>query len=550
MYAVTMTTSEAAIYVRISADPAGERAGVQRQRRECEELAARLGLTVVRVFEDNDVSAYSGRPRPAFEQLMSVAGRDFQHVIAWSSDRLYRRMTDLTRIVDELAGVVRVHTVAGGDVDLETSEGILRAQMLGSVAEFESRRKAERVAARARQRAESGHMTAAHRPFGWQWRTPCPGGDECRHRTPCSGDGLRAAVGSRSGLRIDPEASLLLIDAYERVKAGATLRATWQAMRADAGPGVRVPTESSGLGAVLRNPRHAGLVALHGQIVADAADGQRIIDPDTWHTVHGILSDPSRRTAPGRSANTLLGKTLFCHCGSTMASQTRAGGTPNYICTRNQDRKIARHLVDEPVLDLVGRVLAELADRGLLLMPDTGDAASDQLRQRAADIETRLDALAGLLSAGELDPADYATATRKLRSTLTEITEQLTRRAGRPAVAALSGHGDGVRAAWDQVVADARKGHVDPLRGIMAELLHGIDLQRDRRVLLRWQEWVGPAPAELALPGQPLYTTVERREAVARLHDNGMTQVAIAAELSVNRTTVRSDLRALGRLAA
>jgi len=67
------TKNTAAVYVRISADPQGERAGVERQRRECEQLAERLGLTVVALFEDNDVSAYSGKPRPEFERLLGGA---------------------------------------------------------------------------------------------------------------------------------------------------------------------------------------------------------------------------------------------------------------------------------------------------------------------------------------------------------------------------------------------------------------------------------------------------------------------------------------------
>ena len=54
-------TRRAALYLRISSDPDGERAGVERQRADCEALARRNGWEIVEVFEDNDVSAYSGR---------------------------------------------------------------------------------------------------------------------------------------------------------------------------------------------------------------------------------------------------------------------------------------------------------------------------------------------------------------------------------------------------------------------------------------------------------------------------------------------------------
>jgi site-specific DNA recombinase len=54
----------AAVYVRISSDPSGLRAGVERQERDCRELAERRGWTVAQVYCDNDVSADSGRPAP------------------------------------------------------------------------------------------------------------------------------------------------------------------------------------------------------------------------------------------------------------------------------------------------------------------------------------------------------------------------------------------------------------------------------------------------------------------------------------------------------
>jgi hypothetical protein len=52
----------AAIYVRISSDRTGAGLGVARQEEDCRALCERLGWQVVRVYPDNDVSAYSGKP--------------------------------------------------------------------------------------------------------------------------------------------------------------------------------------------------------------------------------------------------------------------------------------------------------------------------------------------------------------------------------------------------------------------------------------------------------------------------------------------------------
>lgn len=46
------------LYVRISSDPGGLEKGVDRQEADCRALAKSLGWTVVRVFRENDTSAY------------------------------------------------------------------------------------------------------------------------------------------------------------------------------------------------------------------------------------------------------------------------------------------------------------------------------------------------------------------------------------------------------------------------------------------------------------------------------------------------------------
>lgn len=46
-------------------DPDGQRAGVERQRVDCEALCADRGWEIAHYFEDNDRSAYSGKRRTA-----------------------------------------------------------------------------------------------------------------------------------------------------------------------------------------------------------------------------------------------------------------------------------------------------------------------------------------------------------------------------------------------------------------------------------------------------------------------------------------------------
>lgn len=532
--------TEAAIYCRISSDPQGERAGVERQRKDCEALADKLGATVVRVYTDNDISAYTGKRRPDFEAMLNdAANGDFGLVIVWATDRLYRRMTDLTRITDELAPHARIASVNGGEIDLETSEGILRAQVLGSVAEFESRRKSERLTARAKQRAESGTMTASNRPFGWTWTTPCPGGSECGHRPDC--EGTRPRTGSRTGLVPHSKEATELAATYRNVLAGATLQAETKRLRA-AGYNV------SFLRTVLLSARNAGLVSHRGNIVAEATDTTAIVDVETFNKVSMILKDPARRTSPGRPANTALGGGLLrCGaCGGPMAA-SRRHGNPTYICSRNRCLSRTRKAIDEPVLKLVGEIIDGLATSGALHLPAASDTRGDALRTSIADDEDRLDALATLLADGQLDPADYAKAAGRVRENLAAATGALVKVSNRPALADL---GQDVSAAWAARLSDATAGDTDWMRAALRELIDEITLNTDKIITIRWKPWVGPAPDTIdASRDTPPAEgeTMRRRQQVKKLHAEGVPGGEIARRLKVNRSTIVKDLRLMRR---
>ena len=64
----------AAVYVRISQDREGAGLGVARQEEDCRALCARKGWQVAGVYADNDVSAYSGRPRKEWTRLLADIG--------------------------------------------------------------------------------------------------------------------------------------------------------------------------------------------------------------------------------------------------------------------------------------------------------------------------------------------------------------------------------------------------------------------------------------------------------------------------------------------
>ena len=81
-------------------------------------------------FTDNDVSAYSGKPRPQYAALMEAVGAgEVDVVVAWDPDRLHRSPAELEDFITavEQAGV-QVVSVQAGSVDLSTAAGRLAAR--------------------------------------------------------------------------------------------------------------------------------------------------------------------------------------------------------------------------------------------------------------------------------------------------------------------------------------------------------------------------------------------------------------------------------------
>jgi DNA invertase Pin-like site-specific DNA recombinase len=161
----------AAIYVRISRDREGAGLGVGRQRDDCQELAGRLGWTVADVYSDNDTSAYSGKPRPAYVRMMAdIESGKVNAILAWHTDRLHRSPIELERFIEIVESRhVQIRTVKAGELDLATSSGRMVARVLGATARHESEHKSERIRRKALELAKAGKpITGGTRPFGYE----------------------------------------------------------------------------------------------------------------------------------------------------------------------------------------------------------------------------------------------------------------------------------------------------------------------------------------------------------------------------------------------
>lgn len=148
------------------------------QRDETKALVLRRGWKLSRTFADEGQSGASSR-RPALQELLAAARkREFDVLVVYRTDRVFRSLRELLATLDELSerdiGFVSVHE----PFDTTTSAGRLLLQVVGAFAEFERNVLRERTrsgleAARRRgarlgrpRRAVDSELTARMRASG------------------------------------------------------------------------------------------------------------------------------------------------------------------------------------------------------------------------------------------------------------------------------------------------------------------------------------------------------------------------------------------------
>jgi site-specific DNA recombinase len=502
--------TRAVIYGRSSAD--GEQTGVttSKQEKDGRGLADARGIPVVGVYLDDDTSAYHDVARPEFERLLADAKKGlFDVVIVRHTDRLYRRLKVLTRIVEELTPYATVWAVYEGEIDLTTAAGIMMAQIKGAVAENESRVKGERVANHNLWRTENGVMATAWRPFGWAWAEPCDAvprdqGGTCDHNLDKKphAPGERPVRWSRGGLVPHPTEGPALARAFEMFadNGGNLLRvARW--LDGQGFTGARGgPITGETVRQMFELPRHAGLAAAHGKILAEAKNGA-LVSRDLWQRVQLILEDPTRRKRGAAPATLLAG---FLTCGrcegrmtATKVHRPKRNGSappplPVYKCKPNQHLYRPRAELEGHILTLVGNFVVDNAPTlAARAATDPGEAETKAM-QEVATLRERLKGYHRL--SAEMDPEDYAQATKDVRRKLAEAERATAVVAKRPHTARLTAAED-IKATWLDLLEGAAEDPT-PLRDVLGELLADIVVNpRPRRssapaLEVTWQEWV------------------------------------------------------------
>lgn len=431
--------TRAAVYVRISRDREGAGLGVQRQESDCRELAARHGLTVVKVFCDNDLSAYSGKPRPAYRSLLdAIAGGSVDAVLAWHTDRLHRSPTELEQFITASEPrSVPTFTVKAGPLDLSTPSGKLVARQLGAVARYEVEHQVERQQRAKLQAATSGQWGGGRRPYGFE----------------------------PDGVTVRPAEARIVAEVTDAVLIGASLRSQAAALNARGLlTSTGKPWDPNALGRVLKRARNAGLREHRGQILGPAA-WPAIVDEEKWRAVHSLLTDPGRRTTTTSARRWMLSNLARCGvCGErlrvTLLVSSR-GGVPSYTCVAS--KCVVRNAVELEAF--VSAVVVERLSRPDaidLLRPASTMVNIGALQAEAAALQQRLDGLADDL---DIDERALARRSRKLRDRKIEVEQQIAD-AGRGSVFSGIVDAPDVAAAWKLLHLDRRRTVIDTLMAI------------------------------------------------------------------------------------
>lgn len=339
------------IYTRISRDDEGDALGVARQQRDCERLADLRSWQAVKVYEDNDVSAYKRHVvREQFELMLSdLSASLIDGIVAYDLDRLARQPRDLERLIEVFDERPRLEfATVTNDVNLGTPDGRTMSRIMVAFANKSSLDASRRIKRKHLELAQQGKDSGGPAPYGWL---------------------------KEDRSKVDPKAAVAIREAQREILAGVrigTIRTRWQEQ------GLGNPRAGTKRMAhhhvehILTNPRLVGYRTYHGDIL-NGEDGRPVMgewEPintlEEWEAVCAAVAERKQKH-PGHllARKYMLSGIARCGlCKSKIRGQTNQRWEPGSKATKFTYRcsvvnggcgKVGR--VGEPV----DRLIAQLA---------------------------------------------------------------------------------------------------------------------------------------------------------------------------------------------
>jgi site-specific DNA recombinase len=480
-----MPVTRAAIYCRISRDHQRGALGVERQLEDCRAMTARLGWQVVYEYIDNDISAYSGKPRPAYRQMLAdIEAGAIDAIIAWDTSRLYRRLKDLIELIDVFneAGLTTIETVRAGTIDLSTPAGRTSAVILARIDQQASEDASERLRRQRLQAAAQGLPHAGStRHFGFQkW---------------VKRDG-KVVPGNTVPMRRVLREQELVREAIARILAGDSVRgivSDWNQRGITTAEDK--PWSHFGFRRMITSPaiagyrRHQGQLARHDDGTPVEGKWAPIVDRDDWQAIRTILADPARRTTRGRGPAYLLTGLIFCGvCGKRMRATVLGRDSQRlYRCEHHGPhapsgrpaRRVA--LVDDEVKDRVFHRIARSEQfKDVASRPD--DDPTKPIYAELARLQAKYDRVGDseidrLAEDEELDEATRKALLKAAERKRVKIEQEM----------------DGLRARLDALDGGRVRAQVPPN---LPDIWDDLTLDRQRAIVQSMIEFVIVLPAE------------------------------------------------------
>ena len=461
----------AAIYARISSDPTHTELGVTRQLEDCRRLAEQHGLTIVDEYVDDDRSAWSGKARPAYRQMLdAICVGEIDTVVIWHADRLHRHPRELEEYIEvcEPRGVATFACISGR-VDLSNPDGRLVARMLGAVAAHESDSRSRRLRRKHQELAEAGK--------------PAGGGDR--------------PFGYRSDRRtVEPTEAGAIREAAARVRAGDSLRSIARDWN-DRG----IQTVRGGqwtiqvLRRMLIGARLSGQRSYKGEITAKGTWEPILTAEDTAH-LRTILLNPARLTRRSVRRYLLAGGLLRCgRCGATLIARPRRDSVRRYVCAKGPGLagcgRIA--IMAEPVEQLICEAVLIRLDTPELAAALAGAAREDAEAEAAqTSVEAdraQLDELASAYGERQITFHEFLAARAPIEARMEAGLRKVSRLTRTAAIAAHVGDGAALRSTWETLPLTRQRAIVAAVldRAIVHPAVRGRTTFDRERVELVWR---------------------------------------------------------------
>jgi len=476
MSAVLPDVRRAAAYGRISEDDLDRREGVNDQLARAKAHIDRRGWDYVTAFRDDDVSAYSGKPRPGYDALMAeVAAGGVDTIVVRHIDRLWRDDLEAARGRAMLRQQrVLVAEYGGMEYPMWTAHGQHMARTMGGNATFESDIKGERVREAAERRAGEGRMNG-----------PCPYGWRREFERTASGRVLSSREVE------DPETADVVREITRRLLAGDSLLAVTRSLNERGVPSPGAGFTFKHKSRAIDNPDGArwGKTSVKKLALRESNAGLRIwhkgesderlipgswpalVNEADWRRVVALLTAAERKVSRPANRRHLLtwGIGACGECGGhlRMAHKTHAR-VPYYVCAAKGCTGRRQDNVDTLVTDVV---VARLSAPDALSWLAADDRELAEATHRAQEARDLLATAGAKLATGEwtVETVDAVTSATRPRLEQAEADiRQLTVVTDSAALVEMAG--PQARQRWKTLTVTGRRAVLDVL-GLRVDLV-------------------------------------------------------------------------------